>query len=267
MATATAMPNTQTFWARLGERLSNWGGKIKGFAFRVGSYITRAARWLYHTKAAQWVVTKASFVAGKVWHVAKGPVGWIAAPIAAIIFAPKAVAVMLFLVLVLIAVLAYLVYRLTREMKNASPEDFEEIKEGVADIGEAIRDGFADIQMESADGVIVVDDMIDPDETLDDRYDTLDKGLGMAIATADGDLMSEYTGRSYLVLVRRGADSKLKKDASVSAIHRACRKKAEGEHPTVEWNWNRMYQAVRAEDKRLKDTAELKAKGSHLTSV
>jgi hypothetical protein len=262
MAEATAMPTTQGFWAGMGTRLSNWGSKIKGFAFRVGSYIKRAASWLWHTAPVKWVASKVTWLAGRFWFYAKGPVGWVTAPILAIIFAPKAVAVMLFLVLILIAILAYLVYRLTRELKeNTTPEEFSEIKDELNDLKDSVRSTWNDLTTE------VPDEELDPNETLAERYKELDGQLGLAIGDEDENLVSELTGRLHLVLVRSGKGSKLKKDSTISVIHRDARKQAEANQPNFRWNFNRMYQAVRSEDRRVKDIAELKAKGSHLTSV
>jgi hypothetical protein len=263
-AIVVEMPTTQGFWAGMKNRLASWGSKIKGFVYRTGSYIKRAASWLWNTKAAQWVVAKAGFVAGKVWHVAKGPVGWVTAPILAIIFAPKAVAVMLFLVLLATAAVGLTVWQIWRHIKKVStPEQIEEIKDELT----LLREGIVDEARYNANGGKLVEDELDPAETIETRYAVLDVRMSEAIETADGPLLSELLGRIHLLLARSGKGGKIKKDATVSVIYRDCRKNAEHKFQNIQWNWSRMSNAVKSEDKRLKDTAELKAKRANLTSV
>jgi hypothetical protein len=263
-ATVVVMPTTQGFWAGMKNRLSNWGRKIKGVAYRAGSYIKRAASWLWNTKATQWVVAKAGVVANKAWALARGPVGWVTAPIVAVIFAPKAVAVMLFLVLLATAAVGLTVWQIWRHVKKVStPEQVEEIKEELTLMREAIAE-----DVRNHNGGKLVEDDLDPTETPLDRYNELDQRMTEAINAADSNLVSEYLGRLHLLLVRMGNDGKIKKDATVSVIYRDCRKQAETRSglTNVQWNWSRMSNAVKSEDKRLKDTAALKAR-SNLTSV
>jgi hypothetical protein len=253
-----------SIWTRMKLRMSSWGRALKTGAGRVGNWFTRGAKWLYNTKAVQWIVASSKSVGRWTVNMLKGPVGWVAAPVAAVIFAPKAVAVMLLLTMVTTGVLAFSVYKLYRHLREVSPEEVREFIAEARDLVEPMEHSL------SAE----MDAPINPDETTDERHHYLDEQHLLATDQGDIGLMSELLGRMTLLEVRDqglfhdGDDNlKLKKDASPSVVHRACRRKAEKDFPKVKFNWGRMYNGVRAEDARLREVARLKAEQANLTIV
>jgi len=249
---------TESLWTRVGQYLSTWGRKIKAGTTKVLGFIARGAKRLYNTKAAQWVVSKTKYVAGWAWHYAKGPVGWIAAPIAAVIFAPKAVAVMLVLVLLAVAGLGFIGYKAYQHLKTITTA--EELRE--------MQEEFVDAIREPSEPATEIGSAPTADETIGQRLSYLDKKLQDAQNRQDMRMFSELTGRMYLLAVRNGdGTGKLPKNAPARDIHRECRRDSEKNYSEFSWNFGAMWRAIQAEDKRLKDIAVLKTEQKNLTSV
>lgn len=249
MATATVgdtyVAVETNFWSRMAARLKGVGSKIKGLFFKATSYIKRAGLWAWNTTAIQWVVAKTRWLWSRLWYYAKGPVGWVTAGIAAIIFAPKAVAIMLVIALILLLVILFVIYRLYKAVQEEEKSTWT----GTTD---------------------PVENAITAEETIDDRVNELDRRMVAARNAGQSGLISDLTGRLFLLQVRSGLggkDSKLKKTATVHDIHRECREHAAALPGDIDWDWRRMYNAIRNEDARLNDIAKLKAKKPHLTSV
>lgn len=244
MATVT-IEATPSLWDRVRLRLNSWGQKIKAVVQKVGGFFARTAQWLWNSTPVQWIVDKGKFLAGKVWQYARGPVGWVAAPVAAILFAPKAVVVMLLGVGVIVGLTAMMVWPIYKEWRKLPPEERDQI--------------FANLSAESSGGIVMTDEL-SVDETIASRYAYLDDQHQQAMAEQDHGLFSELTGRMFLLEVRDGATtSKVTPKASVSDVYRACKARSKEISPNFEWDWNRMINAIRNEDKRLKEVARLKA--------
>lgn len=243
MATVTVLEPSETFWARVGQRLRSWGQKIKNVAVRFGNWIKRGAQWLWNTKAIQWVVDKTKLVATKTWSVLRGPVGWVLAPIAAIIFAPKAVAVMLLLVGLAIGLLVFMTWRLTKLVKERTGEEIVDILGGPL--------------------AVEYNSPVEEDETAESRFTFLDAQQRLASDAGDDGAFSELLGRLYLIRIRESQEkeSKLARNSSPSKIYRECKEQVQRRFPgETQWDFGRMYNAIRNEDKRYKDREELKAK-------
>ena len=252
MATATVTDGPRvSVWTRVTERLSSWGKKITNVAVKGWDYISRGAKWLYNSKAAQWVVAKSKILWSKAWHLAKGPVGWIAAPIAGIIFAPKAVAVMLFLVLLIVAFIAIVVWAMWRSVKDVStPEQVDEMVDAMQEAkDEFVTQLREQGRMYRRDRMSVVDDVVDAeiidteidtpldaDETLDARHGYLDglhdkcdpmTATGRCSPTDRPDASPGGSGPEGASTTPSSTPN-----ASVSDIYRDC--KTQGEKPAEE---------------------------------
>jgi hypothetical protein len=257
--TVQPVPRESTL-ARVRYHLSTWGQKIKAAAKKVGGWFKRTAKALWNSKAVQWVVAKANVAKDWLWGVAKGPVGWVAAPVAAIVFAPKFVAIAAVVGLIGIAWIGHMLWKnLKRDHPEALKSSVEQTKDDVTEIKDRLTGG----------PVLEADKIpLDPDETLDERYAYLDKQLGWAKDNEDPGLFTEMTGRRFFIEVRLGkSTTKLKPAASAGQIYNECRKIFEKEMPDFEWAWARCSNAIKNEDKRLKEVARLKAERGKLTSV
>lgn len=319
MATATATVASGSVWTRLGAKFSTWGSAIahgiKKMAAKPVSLIASGAKWLWNTTAVSWTVAKVKWAAVGVGGLLKGPLGWIVGTIAALIFAPKAVAIMLVIVLLLGVVTVGLLIWLIRAMKKdpafrgvwsevaeetvtkttvsdgdvkvdvtvntpkedivdavlveeaatkAAHEVIDEVLEeqGVAETspaGSKTKPGYGDLV------TVIENEVLDPDETLVDRYNHLDERFSQANGMGDSQLISELMGRMHLIEVRMqstGRATKLKQDASVNEANKEAKILALGmrQPADFEWDFNAMYWATKHEDKRLKDIALLKAK-------
>ena len=250
-------------WTRVGSRLNNWGQKITTVAKKAGGYVVRAAKWVAGTKAVQWTVSKSKFILGRAWHYAKGPIGWVAAPIAAVIFAPKAVAVMLVLVMIALAVIGFIAWKSYKHLRTISTE--EELREMVEEITAAVAEG------RDANGTLLTyTEEPTATETVAERLVFLDAQNKDAAAASDANRFSETTARMWLLEVRSGKtgkSTKLKKDDSVAEIYRECKRRSLKQNAEFEWNLTLMYRATSDENKRLKAIEKLKAQQAKLTSV
>lgn len=258
-------------WKRVGQALGNWGKKVATPIKKVGRWIGSAATWVWNLSAVQWVATKS-------WAVVRGPVGKglavIGGIIGAVIFAPKAVAVLLLIVLafvVLTAVFVYLIYRHVKKID--SPEGWERFTDTVADVvSDRWEEAKEEVRQEVSEDSSAVEynGTPEPDETINARMAFLDQELTKASERKDDGAVSELTGRLYLLEVRWGKHQHLKANATVSAIHRECRKENEERFGTqmsdFTWDWQRMFQSIRSEDKRLKDISKMQEKSKQKAS-
>lgn len=259
-------PVHESIWTRVQRTLSNWGQKIKGAAIKAGNFITRAAKWLWNTRAVQWTVSKVELVASKAWHVLRGPVGWVTAPIAAIIFAPKAAAIMLFMIVAAMGLVLYGLYRLGKAKRSdETNEEFaERVTNKIADVIGIERP----LDLDEAETP-----PLDPEETLQTRKAYLDELYRQVDHTIDPSLYSSLVGRIHFLEVRGPIDTKLAPGAKPDQIYRDAKEMAKGMvaakqvHRDFKWDWTRMRNAIFSEDKRLRETAKLKAEQANLTSV
>ena len=215
-----------SFWTRVGNLLKNVGEKIKSAAIWVRDRVMDAAKWARNAPATQWAVSKIQWA----WTIAKGPVIAAGVGLGTIAFVPKLLAIV---PLALIGVGGYLIWKaLQTQRPGVSATDSE------------------------------LNELVNTGETVGDRYADLDQRLVAASDKRDAGLISEITGRMYLIKVRAGEHEKLKKDATVSVIHRECRKDHEDQAISnvtgFKWDWKRMYAAIQREDTRLKDLAKAK---------
>ena len=247
----------QGFWARIGQRLQSWGRKLKTAVKKVGGFFARAfravkdkivaaAKWVWETPAVQWVASKVTTVAKWVWHT---PVGkWAAAGVGAFFFAPNVIG------LVVVAGIAALVVGPLLFWRSMTPEERQQVIYRTAPVDET-----------------TFNEEPTADESISDRYAYLDGLLTRASDDADASAFSEVTARMFVLDVRSGQNTKLKKTASVSDIHRECRRNAEqqlvSDIPGFKWDWNRIWAATRSEDARLKQVAKLKADQANLAVV
>jgi len=244
----------QGFWARIGQGLKNWGRKLKSAVKKVGGFFARAfravkdkivaaAKWVWRTPPVQWVVTKVTTVAKWVWHT---PVGkWAAAGVGAFFFAPNVIGI------VAVAGIAALVIAPILLWRSMTPEERQQIIIHASPVDET-----------------VFDEEPTADETINERYTYLDGLLTRASDDADSGAYSELTARMFVLDVRGGLNTKLKKTATASDIHRECRRNAEKQLvsniPGFRWDWNRMWAATQSEDARLKQVAKLKAEQANM---
>lgn len=239
-----------SFWNRFTGMIKSAGNKVVSVAKGFAGWIADRAKDLWNSKAVQWVASKAKWAAGKAWGVAKGPVGWIGGGLAAVIFAPKAVAIMTFVGVVAVVGIGYGVYKLVK-----NPEKFKAFTNRVEQKLDVIEANMGEIEVMFNGDVIV-------GETVESRQEYLENLLNDANARNDDGAISELNARLWLLNVRQGRGGKIKRDASTSVIHRANRDFIEADpHKATlyKWDWARMYHATRAEDKRLKDIEALKA--------
>lgn len=231
MATATVAADAQSvvvrrpFWKRLGDMLKSAGSKAVGF-------IKRAANWLWNTKAVRWAATKSSWLINRLWYLAKGPVGWVAVGIGALLIAPKAIFIVFVAATLLLLFTLFAIHKLYQAME----------REGVFDDNDPVEP-------------------ITAGETIADRLDELQLRLNAAMDAGKDSTISDLTGRMFLLKVRSGLApdaSKLKADASTSDIHRNCKEHIAALPGNVDWDIRRMYDAIRNEDKRLKEIAKAK---------
>jgi hypothetical protein len=206
------------------------GEKIKSAAIWLRDRVVDAAKWARNAPATQWAVSKIQWA----WTIAKGPVIAAGVGLGTIAFVPKLIAIV---PLALIGVGGYLIWKAFSQEKATSAADSSELNE-----------------------------LVNAGETMGDRFADLDQRLVAASDKKDAGLVSEITGRMYLLKVRAGEHEKLKKDATVSVIHRECRKENEDQAISnitgFKWDWKRMYDAIQREDTRLKDLAKAKVEQS-----
>ena len=130
MSTTTIEPGP-SIRTRIGQVLKNWGKKVPAAAKKVGRWFKKVAKWAFELKATQWVFDKAGIVGRKAWKIAKGPIGWAVGGIAALVLAPKVVAVVLIVLgiaVVALSILAWVLYRKVR--KGYSDEEWAEYMKG-----------------------------------------------------------------------------------------------------------------------------------------
>lgn len=256
-------PHT-SFMSRVGRRLRNWGGNIAGFAKKVGNWFLRIAKkaygyikpatlWVWRSKPVQWVVIKATFIGAFIWHYAKGPVLWFALPVGMILFAPKAVAIMLLTVVITLIALVYVVYRIS---KNTSPEEFVD----------KVADRLSLVTNTNNDIPLAFENELTPEETTDSRYAYLDEQMDHAAARNMPDRYAELFARMFLLRVRDGKGP-IKKDSSVPKIHAQAKQAGAAESQEFPWNTGLMYRAAQDENKRTKDRDRLRAERNKLTPV
>lgn len=240
---------TEGFWARVGRHLKNWGAAAVSAAKKVGGWIKSAARWLWSKagSAATWLwnTTPVQWVIGKTTALAATPVGKVAlgtaGAVGAVILAPK---VLIGAGLVVAGGLAYIAWRGHRAVKKYGQEKLDRYYERV------------DEAMDELNG-IEFDAPPTAAETIKDRMMFLDRQMTLVAKQSNKGAYSELIGRLWLCEVRANKHSKLKANASVSVIYRELRRDCESRYPDFEWVWDRMYRAVKSEDKRLKDLERL----------
>jgi hypothetical protein len=287
-----------SIWNKMGRLLKNWGGKIWSVAKKAGSWIwsvakkagswiARGAKWIAGTPAAKFVASKAKWLAGKSWFGLKwfggkivnllaGPVGWVLAPLLAVIFAPKAVAVMLLIVIVGLLLLTVGMFFVWREVKDvSSPEDlterFDNMSEKVVRRLEVVTDSKQNVRVTD----LKFSEIVDPptaDETMKFRHAYLSEAIERTAKEQNVEKFSELTMRIHLLEVRSGMPnpdgSKRKLEAARdkttwSEIYRDCVRKVEREDPTFPWNKSWMDAAARNEDKRLNEIARLRKRAEN----
>jgi hypothetical protein len=282
-----------SIWNKMGRLLKNWGGKIWSVAKKAGSWIwsvakkagswiARGAKWIAGTPAAKFVASKAKWLAGKSWFGLKwfggkivnllaGPVGWVLAPLLAVIFAPKAIAVMLLIVIVGLLLLTLGMFFVWREVKDvSSPEDlterFDNMSEKVVRRLEVVTDAKQNVRVNDLHYSEIVDEPT-AGETMKFRHGYLTERIQDMVPEQDPERFSELTMRIHLLEVRNGMPnpdgSKRKLEAARdkttwSEIYRDCVRKAEQEKPTFPWKKSWMDAAARNEDKRLNEIARLR---------
>jgi hypothetical protein len=127
---ATTLDPGPSIRTRIGKVLKNWGKKIPAAAKKVGRWFKKVAKWAFELKATQWVFDKAGFVGRKAWKLAKGPIGWAVGGIAALVLAPKVVAVLLIALGVSVLALLILLILAYRSMrKDFTKEEWETYKD------------------------------------------------------------------------------------------------------------------------------------------
>lgn len=138
MSAAAAVPmNPEGFRAMVARYVRNWGRKTVAMVKKTGNVVTRAARRLHVTQAVRWTAGMAGMVAGKAWHYAKIPIMLAAPPIAAVVFAPQFVVVMLGLMTLMLGITGFWLWRLHKELKKKAPEETAGL---IEDLRQRLRD-------------------------------------------------------------------------------------------------------------------------------
>jgi hypothetical protein len=129
------------------------------------------------------------------------------------------------------------------------------------------KDAPAKSKSGSKEAPLVLNGEVTPDETVSKRHVFLDEQMTAAEEAGDSDLYSEAVARTHVVEVRLGisAESKLKRDAKPSAIHREARQLAEKARDElgathIEWNWDLMYRAAISEAARFDEIVKMQEK-------
>lgn len=252
--TTVAVEATPSIWTRAASRLSNWGTKIVGFFKKVGRWFADRTKWLWNTKPVLWTVSKVQFVAGKVWlglnvafHYSKGPILWIGTPVLAFWAMPTTATVILAVGVLALAVIAFFTWRGYRHLRSiSSHEELVELIDRLERVGPEHK------YSRDQDVPMSFDDEPVAGETVAARLTYLDEMQKKAQENSDRHRFSETQARMNLLIVRRGDVSKIKADATPSAVHRYGRGMAEQMDPDFEWNWDLMSRATSNESGRLK---------------
>jgi hypothetical protein len=255
MTTATAevdvavRPARTSVWDRVGSYLRTWGQRIKEAAQNAGDFLVRGAKWLWRNKATQWVVSKFNQAANAVVSVARGPVGKIVVPVAAVAFAPRTL-----VTVAILALLATIGVKLYRETK---PEDITGSNGTKVDRStwgpHPLMDGNKVAQL------AFNDEPTDPDETIEARLWILDEQLKKAKDEKDESKFSEALGRIHFLEVKEGLH-KLAPHSSWEQIYRDCKALALEQDPDFHWDTTMMQAGIQNEQARLKQIVELKGK-------
>lgn len=143
MSAAAAVPmNPEGFAAMVARHVRNWGSKIVAVAKKPFGVAARVARRLHVTQAVRWTAGIAKRGAGWMWHYAKIPLALAVPPIAAVIYAPQFVVVMLGILTLCSLASGFALWRLYKEVQKKAPEE-------VADLVEDLRRRYQELQDEN----------------------------------------------------------------------------------------------------------------------
>lgn len=281
----TVLPRPSV-WDRIWARLRNWGRNTKAATVRATNWAVDTAKsawsWLkgvtkrawnwakggadavVHSRAVSWAVTKTKVAASWAWSFLKTPVGVVSAAAGAL----ATVSSPLFYTILGTVVLAGAGYLLIRGLTAPRIQPVAAVVTPVSEPVEMIPDTEIPTNGDEPGSSAVWSALNTPaaggEETDHDRLLYLEEVLDRAhLDDQNVDLASELVGRIELVGVRSGADQELSHlaKATVSKIYHSLRRKLETdpEYRKTDWNWSRMYNAVRAEETRRKENTRLRA--------
>jgi len=291
----------EALMARVSRLIKGWGRKSVRAVKKAGGFIKRAAKWVAGTAAAELVIRNAkrgakAFMKGYLWaggkvmdglRFASRPILWAGGSIIALMVMPKAVAVLLGLILVALVVAIIVYWRLNRQKKTqvatwntatnenlvAEVADLADRAAEVASDAEILRDDVVDATIveaeqdvaevvngvsEATPGRMRLATPVTPGETAMTRYAWLEAQLQAGRAAEDVALVSEATMRLYVISIKHSMqDGQLAPGSTADQIYR--RFKSDNEGSEFDWQFSVMLNAARNEVKRLKEMAKLQA--------
>jgi len=150
MATVEAVVGAhEALWVRVGHQMKTWGKHIVGAVVKVGAVAYSGVSWLWRNKAVKWVAGMGVSMFKWVARLVTGRGILIAAPILALIFAPKLLAITLFVLLILGVIAVGGVWYLVSKLRNSmSEEDHEELKEVLEPLVDQFLEGEEEVEEE-----------------------------------------------------------------------------------------------------------------------
>lgn len=130
MSAAAAVPmSPEGFAAMVARHVRNWGSKALALVKTPARFAARVARRLHVTQAVRWTAGIAKSAVRGIWRFARVPIMLAVPPIAAVVYAPQFVAILLGLTILGFAITGVMLWRLHKALKKKAPEEVQDLVE------------------------------------------------------------------------------------------------------------------------------------------